>query len=196
VDVSGGRAVFIWRTNVHASDHNPFATLRWSPRSCDSGGSGDRAARGQLLGMALSLELFQTLERPTPSGRQGRREEVQRQPLVAAEETRRSHRETQADTLAALHAAGGKVLRAWAMKEMVRAIFAPSARSSGRPHRRRRRPADRPAPGRPVLQPPETVRATRTHDPQHRPRPPAARRLKLINARAEAMNNMNSARSS
>jgi transposase len=33
--------------------------------------------------------------------------------------------ETQAETLAALHAAGGKVPRAWAMKEMVRAIFAP-----------------------------------------------------------------------
>ena len=32
---------------------------------------------------------------------------------------------TQADTLTALHAAGGKVPRAWAMKEMVRAIFAP-----------------------------------------------------------------------
>ena len=31
----------------------------------------------------------------------------------------------QADTLAALHATGGKVPRAWAMKEMVRAIFAP-----------------------------------------------------------------------
>ena len=33
--------------------------------------------------------------------------------------------ETQADTLARLHAAGGKIPRAWAMKEMVRAIFAP-----------------------------------------------------------------------
>ena len=31
----------------------------------------------------------------------------------------------QADTLTALHAAGGKIPRAWAMKEMVRAIFAP-----------------------------------------------------------------------
>lgn len=31
----------------------------------------------------------------------------------------------QADTLAAIHAAGGTVPRAWAMKEMVRAIFAP-----------------------------------------------------------------------
>jgi transposase len=31
----------------------------------------------------------------------------------------------QADTLAALHAAGGRVPRAWALKEMVRAIFAP-----------------------------------------------------------------------
>ncbi len=31
----------------------------------------------------------------------------------------------QADTLAALHATGGKVPRAWAMKELVRAIFAP-----------------------------------------------------------------------
>ena len=33
--------------------------------------------------------------------------------------------ERQATTLAALHAAGGKVPRAWSMKEMVRAIFAP-----------------------------------------------------------------------
>jgi transposase len=33
--------------------------------------------------------------------------------------------ETQADTLTALHAAGGKIPRAWTMKEMVRAIFAP-----------------------------------------------------------------------
>ncbi len=31
----------------------------------------------------------------------------------------------QADTLIALHAAGRKIPRAWAMKEMVRAIFAP-----------------------------------------------------------------------
>jgi transposase len=33
--------------------------------------------------------------------------------------------ETQADTLAAIHTTGGKVPRAWAMKEIVRAIFAP-----------------------------------------------------------------------
>jgi transposase len=33
--------------------------------------------------------------------------------------------ETQADTLARLHATGGKVPRPWAMKELVRAIFAP-----------------------------------------------------------------------
>jgi transposase len=33
--------------------------------------------------------------------------------------------ERQADTLARLHAAGGKIPRAWTMKEMVRAIFAP-----------------------------------------------------------------------
>jgi transposase len=31
----------------------------------------------------------------------------------------------QATTLAAIRAVGGKVIRAWAMKEMVRAIFAP-----------------------------------------------------------------------
>ena len=33
--------------------------------------------------------------------------------------------DTQSATLAAIRAAGGKVARAWAMKEMVRAIFAP-----------------------------------------------------------------------
>jgi hypothetical protein len=33
--------------------------------------------------------------------------------------------DTQTDTLAAIHVTGGKVPRAWAMKETVRAIFAP-----------------------------------------------------------------------
>lgn len=36
----------------------------------------------------------------------------------------------QLDTLAALHAAGGKVPRAWAMKEIVHAIFACSGSST------------------------------------------------------------------
>jgi len=34
--------------------------------------------------------------------------------------------QTQTDTLAALHAVGGKIPCAWAMKQMVRAIFAPA----------------------------------------------------------------------
>ena len=89
----------------------------------------------------------------------------------------------QADTLAALHAAGGKVPRAWAMKEMVRAIFAPGLgadavaeltdRLLARLSRSRLRPF---------------VRLGRTIR-KHRQGILAARRLKLTNARAEAMNN-------
>jgi transposase len=89
----------------------------------------------------------------------------------------------QTDTLAALHAAGGKVPRAWAMKEMVRAIFAPGLtvnavaelidRLLARLSRSRLKPF---------------VRLGRTIR-KHRHGILAARRLKLSNARAEAMNN-------
>ncbi len=89
----------------------------------------------------------------------------------------------QADTLAALHAAGGKIPRAWAMKEMVRAIFAPGLgidavaelidRLLARLSRSRLRPF---------------IRLGRTIR-KHRDGILAARRLKLTNARAEAMNN-------
>jgi transposase len=91
--------------------------------------------------------------------------------------------ETQADTLAAIHASGGKVPRAWAMKEMVRAIFAPRLtvdavaelidRLLARLSRSRLKPF---------------VRLGRTIR-KHRPGILAARRLKISNARAEAMNN-------
>ncbi len=91
--------------------------------------------------------------------------------------------ETQADTLARLHRAGGKVPRAWAMKEMVRAIFAPGLtvntvdelidRLLARLSRSRLKPF---------------VRLGRTIR-KHRAGILAARRLKLSNARAEAMNN-------
>ena len=91
--------------------------------------------------------------------------------------------DTQADTLAAIHATGGKVPRAWAMKEMVRAIFAPGPsveavevlidRLLARLSRSRLRPF---------------IRLGRTIR-KHRPGILAARRLKLSNARAEAMNN-------
>lgn len=89
----------------------------------------------------------------------------------------------QADTLAALHAAGGKIPRAWAMKEMVRAIFAPGLtvdavdalidRLLARLSRSRLKPF---------------VRLGRTIR-KHRTAILAARRLKLSNARAEALNN-------
>lgn len=89
----------------------------------------------------------------------------------------------QADTLTALHAAGGKVPRAWAMKEMVRAIFAPGLsvdavaelidRLLARLSRSRLRPF---------------VRLGRTIR-KHQTGILAARRLKLSNARAEALNN-------
>jgi transposase len=89
----------------------------------------------------------------------------------------------QTDTLAALHAAGGTVPRAWAMKEMVRAIFAPGLtvdavaelinRLLARLSRSRLKPF---------------VRLGRTIR-KHRDGILAARRLKLSNARAEALNN-------
>jgi transposase len=89
----------------------------------------------------------------------------------------------QADTLTALHAAGGKIPRAWAMKEMVRAIFAPRLtvgavdelidRLLARLSRSRLTPF---------------VRLGRTIR-KHRDGILAARRHKLSNARAEALNN-------
>jgi transposase len=91
--------------------------------------------------------------------------------------------DTQVDTLAAIHATGGKVPRAWAMKEMVRAIFAPNLtvdtvdelidRLLARLSRSRLKPF---------------IRLGRTIR-KHRDGILAARRLKLSNARAEAMNN-------
>jgi transposase len=91
--------------------------------------------------------------------------------------------EAQAATLAALHAAGGKIPRAWALKEMVRAIFAPGLtvaavtelidRLLARLSRSRLKPF---------------IRLGRTIR-KHRQGILAARRLKLSNARAEAMNN-------
>jgi transposase len=89
----------------------------------------------------------------------------------------------QADTLTALHAAGGKIPRAWAMKEMVRAIFAPGLsvdavdelidRLLARLSRSRLKPF---------------VRLGRTIR-KHRTGILAAHRMKLSNARAEALNN-------
>jgi transposase len=91
--------------------------------------------------------------------------------------------ERQATTLAALHAAGGKVPRAWSMKEMVRAIFAPDLsvqtvselidRLLARLSRSRLKPF---------------IRLGRTIR-KHRQGILAARRLNLSNARAEALNN-------
>ncbi|MCA1678416.1 MAG: transposase [Actinobacteria bacterium] len=91
--------------------------------------------------------------------------------------------EAQAATLAALQAAGGKVPRAWALKEMVRAIFAPGLtvdavaalidRLLARLSRSRLKPF---------------VRLGRTIR-KHRDGILAARALKLSNARAEALNN-------
>ena len=89
----------------------------------------------------------------------------------------------QAATLAAIQAGGGKVARAWTMKEMVRAIFAPGLtveavselldRLLSRLSRCRLAPFIRLG---------CTIR-------KHRQGILAARRLKLSNARAEALNN-------
>jgi transposase len=89
----------------------------------------------------------------------------------------------QANTLAAFQAAGGKVPRAWAMKEMVRAIFAAGLtvdavaelidRLLARLSRSRLNP---------FVPLGRTIR-------KHRDGILAARRLKLSNARAEALNN-------
>jgi transposase len=91
--------------------------------------------------------------------------------------------ERQIDTLAALHAAGCKVPRAYTLKETVRAIFAPGLtvaavtelidRLLSRLSRSRLKPF---------------VRLGRTIR-KHRDGILAARRLKLSNARAEALNN-------
>ena len=89
----------------------------------------------------------------------------------------------QAATLAAFHATGGKVPRAWTMKELIRAIFAPRLsvaaveklidRLLARLSRSRLGPF---------------VRLGRTIR-KHREGILAARRLNLSNARAEALNN-------
>jgi len=89
----------------------------------------------------------------------------------------------QAATLAAIRTGGGKVPRAWAMKEMVRAIFVPGLtvdavaelidRLLSRLCRYRLKPF---------------IRLGRTIR-KHREGILAARRLKLSNARAEALNN-------
>ena len=89
----------------------------------------------------------------------------------------------QAATLAQIQAGGGKTARAWAMKEMVRAIFAPGLtveavdelldRLLARLSRCRLKPFIRLG---------KTIR-------KHRDGILAARRLNLSNARAEAMNN-------
>ena len=89
----------------------------------------------------------------------------------------------QATTLAAIRAGGGKTARAWAMKEMVRAIFAAGLtvqavdqlldRLLARLSRCRLQPFIRLG---------KTIR-------KHRDGILAARRLNLSNARAEAMNN-------
>ncbi len=87
------------------------------------------------------------------------------------------------DTLTALHAAGGKIPRAWAMKEMVRAIFAPGLTVDGVDELIDRLLARL---SRSRLTP--FVRLGRTIR-KHRDGILAARRLKLSNARAEALNN-------
>jgi transposase len=89
----------------------------------------------------------------------------------------------QADTLAALHAAGGKIPRAWAMKEMVRAIFA-AGLSVGAVDELIDRLLARLSRSRlkPFIRLGRTIR-------KHRDGILAARRLKLSNARAEALNN-------
>jgi transposase len=91
--------------------------------------------------------------------------------------------ETQADTLARLHAAGGKVPRAWAMKEMVREIFAAGLSVDAVDRLIDRLLARLP---RSRLKP--FIRLGRTIR-KHREGILAARRLNLSNARAEAMNN-------
>jgi transposase len=89
----------------------------------------------------------------------------------------------QAATLAAIQAGGGKVARAWAMKEMVRAIFAPGLTVNAVSAL-----LDRLLPrlSRCRLKP--FIRLGRTIR-KHREGILAARRMKLSNARAESLNN-------
>ena len=89
----------------------------------------------------------------------------------------------QATTLAAIRGGGGKVARAWAMKEMVRAIFAPGLTAAAVGELLDRLLARL---SRCRLQP--FIRLGRTIR-KHRDGILAARRLNLSNARAEAMNN-------
>ena len=91
--------------------------------------------------------------------------------------------ERQAATLAALQDAGAKVARAWAMKEMVRAIFAPGLTAAAVSELLDRLLARL---SRSRLKP--FIRLGRTIR-KHREGILAARRLKLSNARAEALNN-------
>jgi transposase len=89
----------------------------------------------------------------------------------------------QAGTLAAIRAGGGKIARAWAMKEMVRAIFAAglSVQAVGELLDRLLARLSR-CRLRPFIRLGRTIR-------KHREGILAARRLKLSNARAEALNN-------
>jgi len=89
----------------------------------------------------------------------------------------------QAATLAAIRAGGGKLARAWAMKEMVRAIFAPGLTADAVSELLERLLARL---SRCRLAP--FIRLGRTIR-KHREGILAARRLKLSNARAEALNN-------
>jgi transposase len=89
----------------------------------------------------------------------------------------------QAATLAAIQAGGGKVARAWAMKELVRAIFAPGLTVKAVSDLLDRLLARL---SRCRLQP--FIRLGRTIR-KHREGILAARRLKLSNARAESLNN-------
>ncbi|MGH8965245.1 MAG: transposase, partial [Actinomycetes bacterium] len=89
----------------------------------------------------------------------------------------------QASTLAAIRAGGGKVARAWALKEMVRAIFAPGLTVNAVGEL-----LDRLLARLSRCRLPPFIRLGRTIR-KHRDGILAARRLKLSNARAEALNN-------
>ena len=116
------------------------------------------------------------------AGRPRRRQAIQRQPLVAAEEPRRPHRPTGRHAHRAARRRREDPARLGDEGDGPRDLRA-------RPERRRRRRADRPAPRPPVAQPPQPfVRLGRTIR-KHRTGILAARRMKLSNARAEAMNN-------
>jgi transposase len=91
--------------------------------------------------------------------------------------------EHQAAVLAAIRQGGGKLARAWAMKEMVREIFKPGLTATAV-----ERLIDRLLSRLSRSQLPPFVRLGRTIR-KHREGILAARRLKLSNARAEALNN-------